>query len=131
MLLTQGDSNQALSNIRTLGHIGKIQEIIQVEFSLFQCVIFRCKWWDTFDRNNVKEDIDSGLISINSIEMCHEVREPYVFPKHYNHVFVYPDVLDKDWWFVLRHNLRSKHIFENNNVIVPSEEYNQGDDNKE
>ena len=28
---------------RMLGYIRKIQEIIEVEFSSFQCVIFRCK----------------------------------------------------------------------------------------
>ena len=28
----------------TLGYVGKIQEIIEVAFSSFQCVIFRCKW---------------------------------------------------------------------------------------
>lgn len=39
----------------TLGYIGKIQEKIQVDLSSFQCVIFRCKWWDTFHWNNVKE----------------------------------------------------------------------------
>ena len=27
-----------------LGYIGKIQEIMQVDFSSFQCVIFYCKW---------------------------------------------------------------------------------------
>ena len=32
-----------------LGYVKKIQEIIQVDFSYFQCVIFRCKWWDTFN----------------------------------------------------------------------------------
>ena len=26
----------------TLGYVGKIQEIIEVDFSSFQCVIFRC-----------------------------------------------------------------------------------------
>ena len=51
------------------GYIGKIQEIIEVDFSSFQCVIVRCKWWDTFDRNNVKEDSDSRLICINSRNM--------------------------------------------------------------
>ena len=49
-----------------LGYIGKIQEIIKLDFSSFQCVIFRCKWWDTFDQNNVKEYCDSRLICINS-----------------------------------------------------------------
>jgi hypothetical protein len=38
-------------------------------------------------------------------------------------------VLDRDWWFVLRHDPTSKHIFENNSVIMPSEEDKQGDDN--
>jgi hypothetical protein len=41
-----------------------------------------------------------------------ESKEPYVFQKHCNQVFFYPDVLDGDWWFVLRHDPRSKHIFE-------------------
>ena len=27
-----------------LGYVRKIQEIIEVDFSSFQCVIFRCKW---------------------------------------------------------------------------------------
>ena len=52
-----------------LGYARNIQEIIQVDFSSFQCVIFRCKWWDTFDHNNVKEDCDSGMICINSKNM--------------------------------------------------------------
>ena len=60
--------------------------------------------------------------------MWDEAKEPYVFPKHYNQVFFYPDVLDRDWWFVLRQDPRSKHIFENNNVIMPNEmEDNEGD----
>ena len=53
----------------TLGYVRKIQEIIEAVFSSFQCVIFRCKWWDTFDRASVKGDRDSRLICINSKEM--------------------------------------------------------------
>ena len=64
-----------------LGYIRKIQEIMQVDFSSFQCVIFCCKWWDTFDRRNVKEDCDSGLIRINSKRMSVESKEPYFSPK--------------------------------------------------
>ena len=66
----------------TLGYVEKIQEIIEVEFSSFQCVIFRCKSWDTFDQNNVKEDCDSRLICINSRKMRDEAKELYVFKKH-------------------------------------------------
>ena len=104
-----------------LGYVGKIQEIIEVDFSSFQCVIFRCKWWDSFDQNNVKEDRDSRPICINSKKMWGEAKESYVSPKHCNQVFFYPDVLDRDWWFVLRHDPRSKHIFEHNSFIMPSE----------
>jgi hypothetical protein len=32
---------------------------------------------------------------------------------------------------LLRHHMISKHTFENNNVTMPSEEDNQGDDNKD
>jgi hypothetical protein len=105
-----------------LGYMGKIQEIMQVDLSSFQCVIFCCKWRDTFDRINVKEDRDSGIICINSKKMRVESKEPYVFPKHCNQVYL--DVLDEDWWFVPRYDPRYKHIFENNNVTMPSGEDN-------
>jgi hypothetical protein len=113
-----------------LCYIGKIQEIMQVDFSSFQCVIFYCKWRDTFDWIIVKEDHYSGLICINSKKMFVETKELYVFPKHCNQVIFYPDLLDGDWWFVMRHDPRSKHHFENTNVIITREEDNQGDDNK-
>jgi hypothetical protein len=112
-----------------LRYIGNIQEILQVDFSLFQCVIFHCKWWDSFDQRNVKEDRDSGLICINSKRNWVESKEPYVFPKRCNKVSFYLDVLDGDWWYVLRHDLRSKYLFENNNVTIPSKGDNQGNDN--
>ena len=97
----------------------------------FQCVIFRCKWWNTYNQNNVKEDHDSRLICTNSRKMWDATKEPYVFPKHSNQEFFYLDLLDRDWWFVLRHSPKSKHIFANNNVIMPSEEYNLGDGSRE
>ena len=64
--------------------------------------------------------------------MWDATKEPYVFPKHCKQVFFNPGVLDRDCWFVLRHNPRSKHIFENISVIMPTKEDNQsGDDNEE
>jgi hypothetical protein len=60
-----------------------------------------------------------------------ESKEPYVFPKHFSCVFFYLDVLDGDLWFVLRHDPRSKHLFKNNNVTIPSKKDNQGDGNEE
>ena len=79
-------ASQCVQNLiwGTLGYVGKIQEIIRVDFSSFQCVIFRCKWWDTFDWNNVKEDCDSEMICINSKNMWAKAKEAYGFPKHCN-----------------------------------------------
>ena len=68
---------------------------------------------------------------INSRNMWDEIKDPYVFPKHYNRVFFYPDVLDRDWWFILRHKARYKHVFENNNVSTPIEENIVGDGKRE
>ena len=70
---------------------------MQVEVSSFKYVIFKCKWWDTFNQNNVKEDHDSGLICINSKKMWDEKKDSYVYPKECNQVFFYLDVLDKEW----------------------------------
>ena len=85
----------------------------------------------TFDKNNVKEDRDSGFICINSRNMSDEINDPYVFPKHFNQVLFYPYVLDEDWWFILRQKHKSKHVFKNNNVNMPTKEDNEGDGNEE
>jgi hypothetical protein len=95
-----------------------------VDFSSFQCVIFFSKWWDTFNRRNLKEDHESGLICINSKKMWVETTK-LCFPKTLQPS--YPNVLDGDWWFIVRHDLRFKHIFENKNVTMLDEEDNQGD----
>ena len=96
--------------------------------SLFSNVLFLGAIGGTPLIGIIKEDCDSRLICINSRKMWDEAKEPYVFPKHCNHVFFYLDVLDRDWWFVLTHDTRSKHIFEKNIVIMPYElEDNEGD----
>ena len=104
---------------------------MKVDFPSFQCIIFRCKWWDNFDWNNVKEGHNSGLIHINSKKMLAETKEPYVFPKHYNQLCFHPDVLNKDWRFIWRHDPRFKHLYEKNNVVMPNDDDNQGDGNEE
>ena len=61
-----------------------------------------------------------------------ETKEPCIFLKHYNQVLFYPYIFDGGWWFVLRHDPREKHLFENNNVIlIPGEEDNQVDGNEQ
>ena len=59
------------------------------------------------------------------------MNEPYVFQNHCNHVFLYPYVSDRYCWFVLGHDPRSNHLFENNNVVMASDEDSQGNGNEE
>ena len=66
-----------------------MQEIVKVYFSSFQHVIVRWNWWDTLDKNNVKGYHDSGILCINSKNMLVEMKDPYIFPKHYNQVFFF------------------------------------------
>ena len=91
-----------------------------------QGIILEFKSWLSYLHLNSK---GSRLIWINS-KKTWDKKEPYVYPNHYNEVFFYTYVLDRDWWFVLRHDPTSKHLFENNSVIMPSEEDNLGDGNE-
>ena len=68
---------------------------------------------------------------ILSKKMLDETKEPYVFPKHCNEGFFHQDVLDRDWWFVLRHDPRSKYLFDNKSFVIPNDEDNHGDGNEE
>ena len=40
-------------------------------------------------------------------------------------------MLDRDWWFILRNEPKSKHVFEKNGVSMQIEEDNEGDGKKE
>jgi len=69
---------------------------------------------------------------VSTLEKCGMKLGSLIFsPNTANQVFFYIHVLDRDRSFILRHDPRSKHIFENNNVTMPSEEDNHDDDNKE
>ena len=43
----------------------------------------------------------------------------FMFSQTTTTMFFYPNVLDRNWWFILKRDLRSKHIFENKHVIIP------------
>ena len=33
-----------------LQYVGKIQEIIELDYRSFKCCIFKCRWYEAFDR---------------------------------------------------------------------------------
>jgi hypothetical protein len=64
-----------------LHYVGKIQEIIELDYCSFKCCIFKCRWYEAFDRTR-RHDTHSGLFSTNSSRFLPEDKEPYVLPIH-------------------------------------------------
>jgi hypothetical protein len=77
-----------------LDYVGTIQEIIELDYRSFKCVIFKCKWFDIFDRRrSVRHDLDSELYSIDiHREMSTSQAKPFVLLEHYEQVFFHLDV---------------------------------------
>ena len=69
-----------------LQYVGKIQEIIELDYRSFKCSIFKCKWYEAFNRTK-RNDIHSGLFSIDSSKYLPQDEEPYVLPIHCEQVF--------------------------------------------
>jgi hypothetical protein len=65
---------------------------------------------------------------ILTLKICAMKMSPMFFQNTESKCFLL-DVLYRDLWFILRYNLRSKHIFENINVIMSNKEDNQGHEN--
>jgi len=85
----------------TLQHVGKIQQIIQLDYRSFQCVVFICKWFDTLDRRTILHDDNSEYYLINYIKYLAEDKEPYVLPQHCSQVCFYLYVEDETMQFVI------------------------------
>jgi len=70
-----------------LQYVGKIQEIIELDYHSFKCCIFKCRWYEAFERTG-RHDTHSGLFSIYSSRFLAEDKEPYVLPIHCEQVFL-------------------------------------------
>ena len=64
-----------------LQYVGKIQEIIELDYRCFQCCIFKCRWYESFERTR-RHDTHSGLFSIYSSRFLPKDKDPYVIPIH-------------------------------------------------
>ena len=70
-----------------LQYVGKIQEIIELDYWSFKCSIFKCRWYEAFERI-LKHDTHSGLFSIDSLRYLPKDKEPYVLPIHCEQVLL-------------------------------------------
>ena len=70
-----------------LQYVGKIQEIIELDYRSFKCCIFKCRWYEAFERTR-RHDTHSGFFSIESSRFLPKDKEPYVLPIHCEQVFI-------------------------------------------
>jgi len=64
-------------------YVGQIQEILQLNFRSFKCVVFKCKWFEGHvNRRIILHDIPSGYYAINSTQYLPQDKDPYVLPQH-------------------------------------------------
>ena len=69
-----------------LQYVGKIQEIIELDYRSFKCCIFKCRWYEAFERTQIY-DTHSVFFSIYSLRFLPEDKEPYVLLIHCEQVF--------------------------------------------
>ena len=62
----------------TLKYVGKIQEIIQLDYRSLQCVILKCKWFETLDRRTILHDRLSDYFAIDFTCILLDNKEPYI-----------------------------------------------------
>jgi hypothetical protein len=70
-----------------LQYVGKIQEIIELDYRSFKCCIFKCRWYEAFEWTQ-RHDTYSGLLSIDSLRFLPKDKEPYILPIHCEQVFL-------------------------------------------
>jgi hypothetical protein len=70
-----------------LQYVGKIQEIIELDYLSFKCFIFKCRWYEAFERTR-RHGTHSGLFSIDSSRFLLKDKEPYALPIQCEKVFL-------------------------------------------
>ena len=58
-----------------LQYVGKIEEIIELDYQSFKCCVFKCIWYVAFERTQ-RHDTHSGLFSIDYLRYLPKYKEP-------------------------------------------------------
>jgi hypothetical protein len=77
-----------------LGYVNTIQDVIELDYRSFQCVFFKYKWFNIFDRmTSIRYGLNSDLYSIDMHrEISSSHTKSFVPPKHYEYIFFYSNV---------------------------------------
>jgi hypothetical protein len=80
-----------------LDYVGTIQEKSELDYKSFRCVVFKCNWFDIFDKTRCfRHDLVSKVYSINiHREMSTSQSKPYVLLEHCQQILFHLDVFSK------------------------------------
>lgn len=92
-----GNTGTANENI---DYYGVVTDIIEIQYvGGNRVVLFRCKWWDVFDKvRGVKTD-DYGFVSVNCNRQL-KIDEPFILASQARQVFYVNDNINKGWQLV-------------------------------
>ena len=116
-----------------LMYVGKLQEIIEVDYRCFSTVLFRVAWFKSIYRGpNATIRLErSGFYAVDSSRLVSSTEEPYIFPRHCEQCFFYTDGSEPTWLHVVHAKPRSKRIFQANSVLSMEDDLTPSTENEE
>ena len=78
-------------------YYGVIQEIILLDYHMFQVPLFKCKWANK--QNGVKEEDGFTLVNLHVNQLAY-LQDPYILPSQAKQVF-YSKEEDSSLWYVV------------------------------
>lgn len=100
-LKTQNSGVVVLGNIgdgdEDIDYYGVVTDMIELQYlGRNRVVLFRCKWWDVFDKvRGIKED-EYGFISINCNKQL-KTNEPFILASQARQAFYVTDNVNRGW----------------------------------
>ena len=90
-------------------YYGVIQEIILLDYHMFQVPLFKCKWANK--GNGVKEEDGFTLVNLH-VKQSAYLHDPYILPSQAKQVFYSREEDSSPWYVVMRAPPRGYHELE-------------------
>lgn len=90
-------------------YYGVIQEIILLDYHMFQVPLFKCKWANK--GNGVKEEDGFTLVNLH-VNQSTFLQDPYILPSQAKQVFYSREEDSSPWYVVMRAPPRGYHELE-------------------
>ena len=90
-------------------YYGVIQEIILLDYHMFQVPLFKCKWANK--QNGVKEEDGFTLVNLHVNQLAY-LQDPYILPSQAKQVFYSRKEDSSPWYVVMRAPPRGHHELE-------------------